>query len=126
MTVNKKYLYSELTDKIIKSASKVHKILGPGLVEILYQRALKIELSKNGIKAEREKKIEMLYGGINIGFDKVDFDIDERVLVELKAVNDLNEIHKAQMISYLKSSGRKVGLVINFGKLSLEIKRIIN
>lgn len=126
VAVNKSYLYSALTDKIIKSASKVHKILGPGLVEKLYQRALKIELERHGIRAQREKRIEMKYEGQDIGFDKVDFDVDDKVLVELKAVNELSEIHKAQMISYLKSSGRRVGLVINFGKRSLEIKRIIN
>lgn len=125
VAVNKNYLYSELTDKIIKAASNVHKALGPGLVEKLYQRALKIELSKNGITAEREKKIEMRYSGVNIGFDKVDFDVNNTVLVEIKAVSDLNEIHKAQMISYLKSSGRRVGLLINFARMNLEIKRVI-
>lgn len=125
MAVNKNYLYSELTNKIIKAASNVHKVLGPGLVEKLYQRALKIELFKNGINAEREKKIEMKYSGVNIGFDKVDFDVNNTVLVEIKAVSELNEIHKAQMISYLKSSGRRVGLLINFARMNLEIKRVI-
>lgn len=125
MTVNNNYLYSELTDKIIKSAFEVHKQLGPGLVEKLYQRALKIELSRNTIKAVREKRIELNYKGIDIGFDKVDFDVNNTVLVEIKAVSELNDIHKAQMISYLKSSGRKVGLILNFAKMKLEIKRII-
>lgn len=125
MAVNNNYLYSDLTDKVIKAASNVHKALGPGLVEKLYQRALKIELAKNNVRAEREKRIEMKYDGVNIGYDKIDFDVEGKVLVELKAVTDLNEIHRAQMISYLKSSGRKVGLIINFAKMSLEIKRII-
>lgn len=125
MSVNSKYLYSDLTDKIIKAASTVHRALGPGLVEKLYQRALKIELIKNDIRAEREKRIEMKYNGVNIGYDKIDFDVESKVLVELKAVTELNQIHNAQMISYLKSSGRKVGLIINFANMSLEIKRII-
>lgn len=125
MAVNNSYLYSDLTDKIIKAASNVHKELGPGLVEKLYQRALRVELVKSGVSLEREKRIELKYKGVNIGFDKVDFDIENKVLVELKAVSELNEIHKAQMISYLKSSGRRVGLVINFAKLKLEIKRLI-
>lgn len=125
VSVNNSYLYSDLTDKIIKAASKVHKELGPGLVEKLYQRALKIELTNNGIKSEREKKIEMQYGGANIGFDKIDFDVESKVLVELKAVSEISDIHKAQMISYLRSSKRKVGLLINFAKLKLEIKRLI-
>lgn len=125
MAVNNNYLYSDLTDKVIKAASNVHKALGPGLVEKLYQRVLKIELAKNNVRAEREKRIEMKYDGVNIGYDKIDFDVEGKVLVELKAVTELNEIHRAQMISYLKSSGRKVGLIINFAKMSLEIKRII-
>lgn len=125
MAVNKNYLHSDITDKIIGAASKVHKELGPGLVEKLYQRALKIELSKNGVNAEREKRINMRYNGVNIGFDKVDFDVESKVLVEIKAVAELSEIHRAQMISYLKSSGRRIGLLINFGRMRLEIKRII-
>lgn len=125
MAVNKNYLYSDITDKIIGAASKVHKELGPGLVEKLYQRALKIELTKNGVNAEREKRINMRYNGVDIGFDKVDFDVEDKVLVEIKAVSELNEIHRAQMISYLKSSSRRIGLLINFGRMRLEIKRII-
>lgn len=125
MAVNNRYLYSDITDKVIGAASKVHKELGPGLVEKLYQRALKIELSKKGVNAEREKRINMRYNGVNIGFDKVDFDVENKVLVEIKAVSELSEIHRAQMISYLKSSGRRVGLLINFGRIRLELKRII-
>ncbi|MBI2036669.1 GxxExxY protein [Candidatus Microgenomates bacterium] len=125
MVVNKNYLYSDITDKIIKAALSVHNRLGPGLVEKLYQRALKIELSNNGVRSQREKKIEMRYDGVNIGFDKVDFDVENKVLVEIKAVIELNEIHRAQMISYLKSSGRRVGLLINFGAIKLTIKRLI-
>lgn len=125
MAVNNRYLYSDITDKVIGAASKVHKELGPGLVEKLYQRALKIELSKKGVNAEREKRINMRYNGVNIGFDKVDFDAENKVLVEIKAVSELSEIHRAQMISYLKSSGRRVGLLINFGRIRLELKRII-
>lgn len=125
MAINKDYLYSDITDKIIKSAIKVHKTLGPGLVEKLYQRALKIELLINKIKAERERRIEMQYEGKNIGFDKVDFDVEDKILVELKAVSEINEIHIAQMLSYLKSSNRRVGLLLNFAKMKLEIKRVI-
>ncbi|HVZ11913.1 MAG TPA: GxxExxY protein [Patescibacteria group bacterium] len=125
MTVNNNYLFSDITEKVIRASTKVHRELGPGLVEKLYQRALKIELTKMGIVAEREKRIDMRYEGVNIGFDKVDFDIENKVLIELKAVTELNKIHQAQMISYLKSSGRRVGLLINFANINLEIKRII-
>lgn len=125
MTVNKNYLYSDLTDKIIKAALKVHKYLGPGFVEKLYQRALEIELEKNNLKIEKEKLLKLIYDGINIGSDKVDFAIEGKVLVELKAVSELSAIHIAQLISYLKASGFKVGLLINFAQLKLQIKRVI-
>lgn len=125
MAVNSKYLYSNLTDKILKSAVEVHKQLGPGLVEKLYQRALRIELLRDGVKTTREKRLGLKYAGVDIGFDKVDFEVGGKVLVELKAVTELSDIHRAQMISYLKLSGHKVGLIINFGKRKLEIKRVI-
>ena len=125
VSVNKQYLYSDLTDKIIRAAIEVHKQLGPGLVEKLYQRALKIELARDLIKAEREKKLELSYKGKEIGFDRVDFDVEGKVLVEIKAVSELSDIHKAQMISYLKSSKRNIGLLLNFAKMRLEVKRII-
>ncbi len=125
MAVNNNYLYSDLTEKIIRAATKVHRSLGPGLVEKLYQRALKIELTKDGLQAKREHKVEMQYEGVDIGFDKADFDVENKVLVELKAVSSLNDIHRAQMISYLRTSKRRIGLIINFANTKLEIKRII-
>lgn len=125
MAVDKSYLFSELTDRIINAGIKVHKELGPGLVEKLYQRALKIELANNGLRAVREKRLDMKYQGKDIGYDKVDFDVEGKVLVELKAVTELSGIHNAQMISYLKSSGKRVGLLLNFAKMRLQVKRII-
>lgn len=125
MVANKNYLYSDLTEKIIKAALKVHKQLGPGFVEKLYQRALEIELSNNNIKTEREKLLKLIYEGINIGTDKVDFAVEGKVLVELKAVSDLSDIHRAQLISYLKASGLRVGLLMNFAQIRLQIKRVI-
>ena len=125
MTVNKQYLHSDLTEKVIKAALKVHKQLGPGFIEKIYQRSLEIELEKNNLKAKREKLLELTYEGINIGSDKVDFEIEGKVLVELKAVSELPAIHRAQLISYLKAAGLKVGLLINFAQLKLQIKRVI-
>ncbi len=126
MSVRSEYQYSELTDKIIKIAIDVHKILGPGFVEKVYQRALYIEFKKNKLRFSRERKIEIIYQGVNLGYEQVDFDIDNKVLVEIKAVNEINEIHLAQVISYLKASGRRVGLILNFARPTLEIKRIVN
>lgn len=120
------YKYSDLTDRIIKIAIDVHKSLGPGFVEKIYQRALYLELKNSGIKFTRERKIVVVYKKVNLGYETVDFDVDDKVLVEIKAVSAINEIHMAQTLSYLKSSGREVGLILNFARPTLEIKRLIN
>lgn len=125
MTPNSNYLYSELTEQIIKAAFKVHNQLGPGFIEKLYQRALEIELTNNRIKVVREKILKLNYEGISIGSDKVDFEVEGKVLVELKAVSALSDIHRAQLISYLKASGLRVGLLMNFAQPKLEFKRLI-
>ena len=125
MTPNRNYLYSDLTEKIIKAALKVHRQLGPGFIEKLYQRALEIELTNNKIKVEREKLLKLTYDGVNIGSDKVDFMVEGKVLVELKAVSELSSVHRAQLISYLKASKLRVGLLINFAQIKLQVKRVI-
>ena len=125
VTPNRNYLYSDLTEKIIKAALKVHRQLGPGFIEKLYQRALEIELTNNKIKVEREKLLKLTYDGVNIGSDKVDFMVEGKVLVELKAVSELSSVHRAQLISYLKASKLRVGLLINFAQIKLQVKRVI-
>jgi len=125
VVANKNYLHSDLTEKIIKAAIKVHSHLGPGFVEKIYQRALEIELKNNQIGVEREKILKLSYSGVNIGTDKVDFEVDRKVLVELKAVTELSDIHKAQLISYLKASKHRIGLLINFAQQKLQVKRVI-
>lgn len=120
-----KYLYSELTAKIIELAIKVHKALGPGFVEKIYQRALYLEFKNNKLDFEREKQIYIHYYKANLGYEKVDFIIENKVIVELKAVEKINDIHLAQMISYLKASGCQIGLILNFAAKRLEIKRVI-
>ncbi|OGH13879.1 MAG: hypothetical protein A2860_04030 [Candidatus Levybacteria bacterium RIFCSPHIGHO2_01_FULL_37_33] len=126
MSIRNEYQHSELTDKIIKMAIDVHKTLGRGFVEKIYQRALYLEFKKSGLRFNRERKVSIVYRGTNLGYEQVDFDIENKVLVEVKAVSQINEIHIAQVISYLKASGRKVGLILNFAKPKLEIKRVIN
>lgn len=121
-----KYLYSDLTDKIIKIAIDVHKNLGPGFVEKIYQRALYLEFKNQRLKFEREKKIVVEYKKVNLGYETVDFGVEDKVLIEIKATNEINEIHKAQAISYLKASGYKIGLILNFAGPTLEIKRLVN
>jgi len=115
-----------LTDKIIELAIKVHKKLGPGFIEKIYEKALSHELNKGGINYEKQKSIRVKYDEILLGDQRVDMIIDNKIIVELKAVSELNDIHQAQMLSYLKAADKKVGLILNFAKPKLEIKRVVN
>jgi len=125
MIINEKYKYSELTSKIIGSAMEVHKILGNGFQEVIYQRALAIELRALGIHFLREKEMKLVYKGYDIGNRRVDFFVEDKVMVETKAVIKLEDVHLAQGINYLEAYGLEVGLLINFGAKSLEIRRLM-
>ncbi len=116
----------ELTGKIIECAIIVHKKLGPGFLESIYQSALPIELEKQGLKVETQKEIRIFYDGKEVGSHRLDLIINEEVIVELKAVKEFNDSHLAQLRSYLKATGLKVGLLLNFAKATLEIKRVVN
>lgn len=126
MAVDKQYPESELTDKIIGIAILVHKNLRPGFVEKIYQRALYLEFKNNGLRVNREKKVNLIYKNANIGYGQPDFIIDNKVVVEIKACSDILDIHKSQLLSYLILTNKKVGLILNFGKSVLEIKRVVN
>ncbi len=117
---------NDLTHQVIGCAMAVHNYLGNGFQEAIYQRALAIELKNNGIDFEREKSMAICYYGEQIGTRRVDFFIDERLMVELKAVEKIEDIHKTQAINYLEAFGVADGLLINFGGLSLEFKRVFN
>jgi GxxExxY protein len=119
------YLDKELTAQIIKMAINIHRTLGPGFVEKIYQRAMYLDLKRSPLKFEREKKINVQYKGVNLGYEKIDFIIENKVIVELKAVSEIQDVHKAKIISYLKASGCKIGLIINFARPIIEIKRVI-
>jgi len=116
----------ELTGKIIESAIIVHKKLGPGFLESIYQTALPIELAKQGLKVETQKGIKIFYDDKEIGFHRLDLIINREVIVELKTVKEFDNSHLAQLRSYLKATGLKVGLLLNFAKATLEIKRVVN
>jgi GxxExxY protein len=118
--------YSEIIEKIIGCAMRVHKELGAGFQEYIYQRALEIELKKAIIKFIREYEMPIYYQGEKIGISIIDFFIDEKIMVELKAVTDLDDVHLAQGLNYLEASGLEVGLLINFGAKSLQFKRLHN
>lgn len=122
----KNELIDQLSNKIIGLAIKVHKALGPGFVEKVYERALEEELKKEKIEFKTQEEIKIKYGNIYIGGQRLDFLIEDEVILELKSVSEINEIHKAQMISYLKAANKRLGLILNFAKKRLEIKRIVN
>ena len=123
--IDKKYKYSELTGKIIGAAMEVHNNLGNGFQEVIYQRALSIELNLQGIMHEREKEMELTYKGYEIGHRRVDFFVENKIMVEIKAVKELEDVHLAQTINYLEAYGLEIGLLINFGNSSLQFKRVM-
>ena len=118
-------LYEELTFKIIGIAMKVHNELGSGFLEKVYENAMMLHFEIEGIKAEQQKEIKVKYLGKEIGHYISDIFVDEKVIVELKTVEKLNEVHTAQLINYLKATGIKIGLLINFKNEKLEYKRYI-
>ena len=123
--IKNEYPESELTGKIIGCAMEVHRVLGNGFQEVIYQRALAIELKNNGIDFSREHEMEIFYKGEHIGQRRVDFFAEGRVMVELKAVVQLEDVHLAQAINYLEAYGLHIGLLINFGNRSLQFKRVM-
>jgi GxxExxY protein len=118
--------YQELTHKVIGCAMQVHKSLGNGFQEVIYQRALEIEMKANNLNYEREKEMKIYYRDVAIGTRRVDFFVEEKIMVELKAVTDLEEVHLAQAMNYLEAYNMEIGLLINFGGRSLEFKRVHN
>ncbi len=124
--IDEKYKYSDLTSKIIGASMSVHKTLGNGFQEVIYQRALAIELQELGVGFEREKEMPIFYKEQQIGTRRVDFLIEGVVSVELKALTILEDVHLAQAINYLEAYNIEIGLLINFGAKSLEFKRLIN
>ena len=123
--INEQYPESELTGKIIGCAMEVHKILGNGFQEVIYQRALAIEMKKQRLEYSREHEMEIFYKGENIGSRRVDFFVEGKIMVELKAIILLEDVHLAQAINYLEAYNMEIGLLINFGSRSLQFKRVM-
>jgi len=118
-------LYKELTYAIIGAAMEVHRVLGPGFLEAVYEEALCIELSARNLPFARQKRLRVSYEGQVVGDYAADLVVDDKVIVELKAVKVLTNVHEAQLINYLKATDIRVGLLINFGAASLEHQRRI-
>ena len=122
----REYKYSALTGRIIGCAMRVHSALGSGFQEVIYQRALQIEMADEGLNFSREHEMEVHYKGHKVGSRRMDFLVGDVVSVELKAVMGLERVHFAQAMNYLEAYDLEVGLLLNFGAKSLEYKRVEN
>jgi GxxExxY protein len=118
--------YEDLTGKIIGAALRTHAILGNGFQEIIYQKALAIELELTGVNFQMEREMPIYYKGTRIGERRVDFLVENKICVELKAVVGLENLHLAQAKNYLEAFNLEVALLINFGAISLQFKRLRN
>ena len=118
--------FEEITHKIIGAAMKVHSVLGNGFQEVIYQRALAIEMEKHGLGFKRELEMAIYYDEIDIGTRRVDFFVEDQIMVELKALIKLEDVHLAQAMNYCQAYNLPIGLLINFGAKSLEFKRVYN
>ncbi len=119
-------LYEELTFKVREALYQVHRLLGPGFREETYKRAAVRELVHRNLKVETEKPIDIFYLGEKVDTYRMDMVVEEKVIVELKSVEQLIPVHEAQLLSYLKASGLRVGLLVNMGAERLQMKRRIN
>ncbi|HGY55284.1 MAG TPA: GxxExxY protein [Caldithrix abyssi] len=125
--MTEEYKYSDITKKIIGCAMRVHSFLGNGFQEVIYQRALALELRNAGLDFNREVEQDIYYRDYSqpIGTRRADFVVENKVLVEIKALTRLEDVHKAQILNYLKAYRFEVGLLINFGEKSLNFKRFV-
>ena len=119
-------IYEEITHKIIGCAMKVHGVLGNGFQEVIYQRAMAIEMRKMGLNFTREMEMTIYYEGEEIGARRVDFFVEGKIMVELKAIIELNDSNLNQCRNYLEAYTLPVGVLLNFGSKSLQYKRIYN
>ncbi len=126
VTNENKVIYKELSFKVLELCFEVHNILGPGYSEKIYEEAVTKELKSKGIGYERQKLIEIYYKGEKIGEYRLDLVVGNKIILELKAISELNSIYEAQLLSYLKATKMKLGILVNFGGKKVEYKRIVN
>jgi len=119
-------LYEDITKRIIAAAMKVHSTLGNGFQEVIYQRAMELELPFNDLSFQREMEMPIYYREQQIGTRRVDFFVENKIMVKLKAIINLEDVHLAQAMNYLEAYKMEVGLLINFGAKSLQFKRVHN
>lgn len=119
------FLYKELTYKIIGCAMEVHRELGPGFIESVYEAALVEELKNQNLSFQKQFPVQVRYKGKPIKDFQIDLVIEDEIVIELKAIKQIGDVERAQLLSYLKASGKKVGLLINFGQASLIHERMV-
>ncbi len=123
--VEGKLLYEALTERIIGAAFKVHNELGMGFLEKVYENALAYELRESGLNVQSQQSLTVRYLGVVVGDYVADLVVEQNVLLEIKAIQALNQSHTAQLLNYLKATGLRVGLLLNFGTPKLQLKRLI-
>jgi GxxExxY protein len=116
----------DLSYSIVKAAYEVFNGLGTGFDEKIYEEAMIVVLNKYGHVPEQQKRVDVFFQDVNLGFHKLDLVVDGRVILELKSVSEIAAIHKQQALSYLKASGLQLALVINFGAGRLQVARVVN
>ena len=117
--------HKEITGKILSAAFEVHNVLGPGFLEKVYEKALFKELRLRGLKVEQQKEVSVEYKGEVVGTYFADLLVEEKVIIEVKAIDSLSAVHQGQVINYLKASGLQVGLLLNFASRKLQYKRLV-
>ena len=117
--------HKDITERIVGAAIKVHRKLGPGFVESVYENALCIEMRKRGIRHVRQMLVAVLYDGVEVGQHRLDLFVEDEIVVELKAVRDIDPVHFAFARSYLRAVEKRHGLLLNFNAPTLEIKRVL-
>jgi GxxExxY protein len=118
--------FKELTEKIIGAAIEVHRRLGPGFLESIYEKSLVLELRKRGLSTQEQLEIVIQYDNIEVGKHRLDLLVADTIIVELKTVKELDDIHFAIVKSYLRAANLRHGLLLNFAKPTLEVKRVID
>ncbi len=116
----------DLSYSIVKAAYEVFNVLGTGFAEDIYEEAMIVVLKKYGHIPEQQKRVDVYFQGVNLGFHKLDLVVDRRVILELKAVSEIASVHKQQALAYLKATGLQLAMVINFGAGRLQVARIVN
>jgi GxxExxY protein len=117
--------FEELSGRVLAAALDLHKALGPGFLEGIYQKAMEVALAHRGLACERQKETHVFFEGVDVGLHRLDLLVEAQIIVELKAIKAFEEIHYAQLRSYLKATGLRVGLLLNFSAPILAIKRVV-